>query len=61
MTTLTKQYSVNEKGLAEIHQFLTENHKLDGNHFGSRELNAWAQDAEFQLSEGLDCEEVEIN
>ena len=47
-----KQYSVNEKGLAEIHAFLAEKHKLGGDHFDSSMLRAWAQDAEFQLGEG---------
>lgn len=47
-----KQYSVNEKGLAEIHQFLAEKHKLGGEHFDRAMLRAWAADAEFQLGEG---------
>lgn len=47
-----KQYIVNEKGLAEIHQFLAEKHKLGGDHFDRSMLQAWAQDAEFQLGEG---------
>jgi len=50
-----KQYSVNEKGLAEIHQFLAEKHKLGGDRFGPSELRAWAQAAEFQLGEGNDA------
>lgn len=47
-----KQYSVNEKGLAEIQAFLAKKHKLGGNHFDRSMLQAWAQDAEFQLGEG---------
>lgn len=47
-----KQYSVNEKGLAEIQAFLAEKHKLGGDHFDRSMLQAWAQDAEFQLGEG---------
>lgn len=49
---ITKQYTVNEEGLDEIHTFLSEKHKLDGTHFNRSMLQAWAQDAEFQLSEG---------
>ncbi len=47
-----KQYSVNEKGLAEIKAFLAEKHKLGGDHFDGSMLQAWARDAEFQLGEG---------
>ena len=47
-----KQYSVNEKGLAEIQAFLAGKHKLGGDHFDRSKLQAWAQDAEFQLGEG---------
>ena len=47
-----KQYSVNEKGLAEIQAFLAARHKLGGDHFDRSMLQAWAQDAEFQLGEG---------
>lgn len=47
-----KQYTVNDKGLAEIHQFLADKHKRGGNHFDRSMLQAWAQDAEFQLGEG---------
>lgn len=43
---------VNEKGLAEIQAFLAEKHKLGGDHFDRSMLQAWAQDAEFQLGEG---------
>lgn len=49
------QYKVNDKGLAEIHQFLAKNHKLGGDRFGPDELRAWARDAEFQISEGNDA------
>lgn len=47
-----KQYTVNSKGLQEIHRFLAENHKKGGDHFDEEMLRAWAQDAEFQLGEG---------
>ena len=47
-----KNFTVNEKGLAEIRQFLSENHKLGGNHFDKSMLLAWAKDAEFSLGEG---------
>jgi hypothetical protein len=47
-----KQYSVNEKGIAEIQAFLAEKHKLGGDQFDLSMLQAWAHDAEFQLSEG---------
>jgi hypothetical protein len=46
------QYTVNEIGLNEIKQFLAENHKKGSDHFTADMLNAWAADAEFQLSEG---------
>lgn len=46
-----KQYRVNETGLAEIHAFLAENHKLGGGHFDASMLLAWANEAEFQISE----------
>lgn len=47
-----KQYTVNSKGLKEIHRFLAENHKKGGDHFDEEMLRAWARSAEFQLSEG---------
>ena len=47
-----KQYSANGKGLAEIQAFLAEKHKLGGDHLDRSMLQAWAQDAEFQLGEG---------
>jgi hypothetical protein len=43
---------VNDAGLAEIHAFLAEHHKLGGGHFTPDMLRAWAKDAEFQLAEG---------
>jgi hypothetical protein len=43
---------VNDAGLAEIHSFLAEHHKLGGDHFTPDMLRAWANDAEFQLAEG---------
>ena len=47
-----KSYSVNEAGIAQIHQFLADNHKLGGDHFNREMLLAWAQDAEIQLDSG---------
>jgi hypothetical protein len=44
--------AVNAAGLAEIHAFLAERHKLGGEHFTPAMLAAWAADAEFQMSEG---------
>ena len=45
-------YTVNEQGLNEIKEFLAANHKKGGDHFTRDMLNAWAADAEFQMSEG---------
>ena len=45
-------YTVNEQGLAEIKEFLANNHTKGGDHFDRSMLLAWAADAEFQLSEG---------
>jgi hypothetical protein len=45
-------YTVNENGLNQIHQFLAEHHKKGGDHFDRSMLRAWAADAEFQLAEG---------
>ncbi len=45
-------YTVNATGLAEIKEFLADNHKLGGDHFTSDMLRAWAADAEFSLAEG---------
>ena len=44
--------SINSIGIQEIHAFLSECHKLGGDHFTPAMLLAWAQDAEFQMSEG---------
>ena len=44
--------AVNSAGLAEIQEFLAENHKHGGAHFTADMLGAWAADAEFQLAEG---------
>lgn len=38
--------------MSEIKTFLTDNHKKGGDHFTREMLQAWAADAEFQLSEG---------
>jgi hypothetical protein len=48
----TINYTVNEQGLSEIKEFLADNHKKGGDHFGHDMLLAWAADAEFQLAEG---------
>lgn len=45
-------YTVNEQGLSEIKEFLAANHKKGGDHFDREMLEAWAQEAEFQLGEG---------
>ena len=45
-----KTYTVNSRGIEEIRQFLKENHKRP--EFTDEMLNAWAQEAEFQLGEG---------
>lgn len=45
-------YTVNENGLNQIHQFLAEHHNKGGDHFDKSMLLAWAADAEFQLAEG---------
>lgn len=52
MATYT-QYTVNANGIAQIAEFLRKNHKK-GEMIGDNAdmLNAWAQDAEFQLGEG---------
>jgi hypothetical protein len=47
-----KMKIVNERGIEEIRQFLSENHKKGGDHFTRSMLKAWAADAEFQLDEG---------
>ncbi len=44
--------TVNSSGIAQIAEFLAKNHKLGGEHFTSSMLRAWAEEAEFQLSEG---------
>lgn len=47
--------TINSIGIQEIHSFLTENHKLGGEHFTTAMLRAWAADAEFSLAEGNDA------
>ncbi|MFO0449533.1 MAG: hypothetical protein ACK52I_12885 [Pseudomonadota bacterium] len=49
---MSKQYTLNERGLDEIREFLAINHKKCGDHFSREMLEAWASDAEFQISEG---------
>ena len=51
MTTIASR-TINTTGLREIADFLAANHRLGGEHFTSDMLNAWAADAEFQMSEG---------
>lgn len=46
------RYSINEAGIREINAFLYRCHKKGGDHFTPDMLRAWAQEAEFQLSEG---------
>jgi len=50
-----KTYTINETGLNEIKTFLTNNHRLGGNHFSNDMIHAWAEEAEFQLNEGNDA------
>lgn len=45
-------YTVNERGLNEIKEFLAANHKKGGDHFTRDMLQSWGADVEFQLSEG---------
>lgn len=47
--------TINATGLKEIHVFLAENHKRGGDHFNTSMLRAWADDAEFSMSEGNDA------
>ena len=51
MATYTNR-TINATGLAEIQAFLAAYHKKGGDHFTKDMLRAWADDAEFQLSEG---------
>ena len=51
MTTIASR-TINTTGLREIADFLAANHRLGGENFTSDMLNAWAADAEFQMSEG---------
>jgi len=53
-------YSVNDKGIKEIKQFLSNNHKLGGAHFTQEMLYAWAANAEFQLEQG-NTPTIELN
>lgn len=46
--------TVNGRGIKEIKEFLSANHKFGGDHFNYDMLRAWAADAEFQLNEGND-------
>lgn len=52
MTTYTT-YTVNNIGIAEIAEFLKNNHKKGDIISESKDmLNAWAAEAEFQIAEG---------
>lgn len=51
MTTIASR-TINTTGLNEIKEFLAANHKKGGDHFTRDMLQAWAADAEFQMSEG---------
>lgn len=42
--------TINQTGIREIYEFLTDNHKQE--EFTESMLNAWAADAEFQMDEG---------
>jgi hypothetical protein len=44
--------TVNAQGLAEIRAILAANHKLGGEHFTDSMIQAWANEAQFQLDEG---------
>ena len=52
MKTIIK--TVNNQGIDEIRQFLADNHKK-GDNFTRDMLLAWANEAEFSLSEGNDA------
>ena len=52
--------TINSIGIAEIHAFLAERHKLGGDHFTPDMLLAWAADAELQMDEG-NSPTIEIN
>ena len=43
---------INDRGIQEIYNFLSERSKMEKDHFTHSMLQAWANDAEFQLSEG---------
>lgn len=47
--------TINNIGFEEIHAFLAENHKRGGDYFDASMLRAWADEAEFSLSEGNDA------
>lgn len=51
MTTFINR-EVNETGLREIKEFLARNHKKGGDYFTRDMLQAWAEQAEFQMREG---------
>ena len=44
--------TINETGMQEIRAILAENHKLGAEHFSDSMIQAWANDAQFQLDEG---------
>ena len=46
------QYTVNDNGLEQIHNFLAERHILGRDLFTRDMLRAWASAAEFQFAEG---------
>jgi len=51
---------VNENGLKAIHKFLSENHKLGGEHFDDDMILAWAAEAEQTADDGNGCH-IEIS
>lgn len=54
MSNKQKAFKVNERGLREIRALLSKRHKLFRGclHIERSVLNAWADDAEFQLAQG---------
>ncbi len=45
-------FTVNEKGINEIKEFLANHHKKYQGEIYREQLNAWVREAEFQISEG---------
>ncbi len=47
--------TINAQGLAEIRAILAANHRLGGDHFTDSMIQAWGNEAQFQLDEGNDA------